>query len=113
MYDLPGGGVEYGESFEETLKREFIEETGLEINSLKFIQNNYLTIEYKDDAGEEKGLHHVGIYYFVDVKMSNNIKTNADGEDSLGAEYIGIEDILNIDISPISELVIKNFLNIK
>jgi len=45
--------------------------------------------------------------------MSNNIKTNADGEDSLGAEYIDIEDILNIDISPISELVIKNFLNIK
>ena len=32
----PGGGVEYGETFEIALKREFLEETGLEIAPLNF-----------------------------------------------------------------------------
>jgi 8-oxo-dGTP diphosphatase len=32
----PGGGVEYGESLENALKREFLEETGLQIDLLKF-----------------------------------------------------------------------------
>ena len=32
----PGGGVEYGETLEMALKREFLEETGLEIAPLKF-----------------------------------------------------------------------------
>ena len=32
----PGGGVEYGETLEMALKREFLEETGLEITPLNF-----------------------------------------------------------------------------
>lgn len=110
MYDLPGGGVEYGESFEQTLEREFIEETGLEIGSPKFIQNNQLTVEYKNSKGEEQGLHHIGIYYSVELKGDNNIKSGADGEDSLGAEYIDISKLSDMEISLIARPVIEKYL---
>ncbi len=113
MYDLPGGGVEYGESSEETLRREFLEETGLEIKSPKFIQNNLFTVEYKNSKGEECGLHHIGIYYSVELEGDNNIKTGADGEDSLGAEYIDINKLSDIEISPIARPVIEKFLENK
>lgn len=110
MYDLPGGGVEYGESFEETLKREFLEETGLKIRSPKFIQNNQFTVEYKNNKGEEQGLHHIGIYYSVELEGDNNIRIGADGEDSLGAEYIDVNKLLDIEISQIARPVVEKFL---
>jgi len=39
---LPGGGVDYGETFQEALKREFKEETALkiEVGNLKFISES-------------------------------------------------------------------------
>jgi 8-oxo-dGTP diphosphatase len=37
LWAPPGGGVEYQESLDEALKREFIEETGLKINVEKFL----------------------------------------------------------------------------
>jgi 8-oxo-dGTP diphosphatase len=37
LWAPPGGGVNYGESVEEALKREFLEETGLEINISRFL----------------------------------------------------------------------------
>ncbi|MEK7538352.1 MAG: NUDIX domain-containing protein [Patescibacteria group bacterium] len=110
MYDLPGGGIEYGESFEKTLEREFLEETGLKVRSLKFIQNNQFTAEYKNSKGEEHGLHHIGVYYSVESEAGSNIKTDADGEDSLGAEYIDINKLPDIEISPIARPVVERFL---
>ncbi|HOY95805.1 MAG TPA: NUDIX hydrolase [Catalimonadaceae bacterium] len=37
FWSPPGGGVEFGETVEETLKREFMEETSLEIECLRFV----------------------------------------------------------------------------
>jgi 8-oxo-dGTP diphosphatase len=37
LWAPPGGGVEYQESLDEALKREFFEETGLKINVEKFL----------------------------------------------------------------------------
>ncbi|KAK3067338.1 hypothetical protein LTS18_001172, partial [Coniosporium uncinatum] len=36
-YALPGGHLEYGESFEECAAREVLEETGLDVSELRFL----------------------------------------------------------------------------
>lgn len=56
---LPGGYMEFGESFEETAKREVKEETGMTIKNVRFgaVTNNIF-------AGE--GKHHVTIWMLSD-----------------------------------------------
>lgn len=62
LWDLPGGGIEFGESPEMTLKREVEEETALEVSQIKLLtvltyQNTY------SKNGKEYHFHHVGIIY--------------------------------------------------
>jgi 8-oxo-dGTP diphosphatase len=51
FWSVPGGGVEFNETLEDALKREFLEETGLEIKVceflgiFEFIENNFHAIE--------------------------------------------------------------------
>ena len=51
-WEIPGGKVKKGEFFDQALKREFMEETGLEINidSLyNVIQNDYIACKTNED----------------------------------------------------------------
>lgn len=45
-YDLPGGSFEHGEKPIETLKREFMEETGFNIEKAKIIDANSVLVKW-------------------------------------------------------------------
>lgn len=109
MYDLPGGGIEFGEKIEEALKREFIEETGIILDNISFVSSNECFSDYVNNQGEPRKMHHVGLYYKVSATFES-IKSDSDGQDSLGAEFISLDDLDKITISPIAKPMIEKVL---
>ncbi len=101
QYDLPGGGVQFNEDVESALKREFIEETNSVIKELKLLNINEYCCKYKKENGELKDFHHLGIYYLVDIAISE-LKSCPDGQDSNGALFVDIKNLTDKNTSPIS-----------
>ena len=98
-YDLPGGSIEHGEKPVETLKRELLEETGVNIKSFKLYDANSVVVDWLHHE-EMENMHHIGIIYIVDIE-SDNVKEKSDGQDSLGAKWIAIEELNKDIISPL------------
>lgn len=69
---LPGGGLEFGEGTRDCLKREFMEETGLEVEVGEHI---YTTDFFQISAFNNKD-QIVSIYYHVKANYPIEIKTN-------------------------------------
>ncbi|MGV3467197.1 MAG: NUDIX hydrolase [Heyndrickxia sp.] len=104
-FDLPGGSLEDGETLSEAMKREFLEETGIEIEITKNIgvldfKLPWLWKEFTD-------VHHIAVYYTV-RKIGGKIKIpeQFEGQDSLGAVWVSGKDISLDNASP---LVLKAF----
>lgn len=109
MYDLPGGRMESGETMEQGLKREFIEEVGSEVTDQTFLsENEYTTENYRGAP-----FRHFGTYYIVSIS-SDTVKTDADGHDSLGAEFINLDTLDQVQIAPIAlPMILKAVEKIK
>jgi len=69
---FPGGGLEYGEGLLDALKREYMEETGLEVEVLKHI---YTTDFWEKSSFNDSQI--ISIYYQVNPinQVELNIKT--------------------------------------
>ena len=110
MFDLPGGSIEFGEKVEEALKREFIEETEIILNDYNFVGHNEYFCDYLNDSSEPRQLHHLGLYYTVSASF-DKIKNDPDGQDSLGAELIDLNNLDQIKVSPIALKMIQKVLS--
>lgn len=60
-YHLPGGGIDVGERLEEALKRETREETGIEIDAVRFVHFEEVFFYYDPSDRAYHGLH----FYFI------------------------------------------------
>ncbi len=63
---FPGGGLEYGEGLIDALKREYLEETGMEVEVIKHI---YTTDFFEKSSFNDSQI--ISIYYQVEQK--NNV----------------------------------------
>lgn len=74
----PGGGLEFGETLEETLKREFLEETGLLVKVRNLIHVNEMIKEQ---------FHAIEFFYKVEY-LSGELQTGTDPELSDSSQII-------------------------
>lgn len=78
LWAPPGGGMQYGESAHEALRREFIEETGLIVEVKRFL----FVHEYLDPP-----LHGIELFFEVLIK-GGELRTGTDPEMKKGDQII-------------------------
>lgn len=110
LYDLPGWGIEFWEHIEQALEREILEETWVGLISKAFVGNNEYLCEYINPMGQPKSSHHIGFYYSVELE-NEEVKTSPDGEDSLGALWIPIDELSIDSVSPIAYPMIQKVVS--
>ncbi|MBC5636747.1 NUDIX hydrolase [Ornithinibacillus sp. BX22] len=99
-YDLPGGSLEEGERLTEAMVREFKEETGIDIAIERSVGviDFFLPWEWK----EFTDVHHIAVYYLVrKISGEISIPESFEGQDSLGAVWVGREEISQDNASPL------------
>jgi len=88
-YELPGGRMEFGETIEDTLKREIYEELGVEVSPIKLVDTwNYINAE--------KNYQVAGIIYLCELKENNlDIRLS---EEHTDYKWFKIGDVSNMNI---------------
>ena len=102
LWELPGGGIEFGETPEEALKRELLEETALSASRLEFLSHATFNGEYEKN-GERYGFHHIGmIYKVMDANHVPNLIPEEEGR------WFSLSDIKLDELTPFArEAVLK------
>lgn len=103
LYDLPGGGIEFGESPETALQREFIEEAGAQVVVGELAGAFSRVATFLSDSGTASiELHHIGLLYRVTwARPAAKVKSDPDGRDSLGATWLPLEEARPDVVSPL------------
>lgn len=108
--DLPGGTIEFCEKPEEALKRELMEEVGIEASEYELFDANSVAFVWNFKEDVQVKVHHTGIFYKV-TSYKNEIKkeVNIDevNDDSLGAEFYNIDTLTKDMLSEIAILELE------
>jgi 8-oxo-dGTP diphosphatase len=100
-YEMPGGGIEFGESPEEAIKREIKEETGLETKIL----NPYCT--FSDVINNKQ---YIDIQFYAKIIGEDDVKLS---DEHTEYKWISRDEINNYKFSDqMKEVILKGFDNL-
>ena len=115
---FPGGGLELGEGLMDGLKREFIEETGIEVEVTDHFYTTDFFVRSFFELSSDSQI--ISIYYLVETKNWQQIKTSdkkfdfefVKGEEAESFRWVNISELENeTDITlPIDKVVVNKLL---
>ena len=103
--DLPGGTIEFCERPEDALKRELMEEVGIEVVDYKLFDADSVSFEWQFKENVLIKVHHTGIFFKVlcyNKKIKKEIIVDEVNDDSLGAEFFDIDKLSKKELSAIA-----------
>ncbi|MDP3985621.1 MAG: NUDIX domain-containing protein [bacterium] len=102
VFDLPGGGVEVGESVTDACRREFIEETGLEVEVGKPV-----AVSERFFSTDDQPPYHVIRIHFLVKQVGGNFFDKTSGHSPEGIpEWVSLSEINATNaIPPVLEAV--------
>lgn len=97
LYELPGGKIEFSETPEEALSREFEEEVVLFPEKFKILGTVSNTGMYREGL-ENISFHHIGLIYRIEE--FSEIKRKSPEEEYI---WIKIKELITASLSPIAK----------
>lgn len=108
--DLPGGTIEFCERPSEALKRELMEEVGIEVDEYQLFDADSVAFEWQFKEDVLVKVHHTGIFFKVN-EFKNEIKKTVEvdevNDDSLGADFYEIDELSKDKLSAIALLELE------